>query len=405
MTTRSTASNGLGPVLIVLLALVTALEALAIDMYLPGMPAMAVELDVTAGRIQQTLSVFLIGLAIGQGLYGPLLDRYGRRAPLLAGIALFVGGSVLAALAPSVGVLLFARFVQAVGASAGLVAPRAIVADRCSLQESSKVFALLMQVMMIGPIVAPLLGGFLLDHGGWRMIFSVLAGAGLGGLAWAAVGVPETLAAERRVPLQAARLLTTYGGLLRQPVFMRYTLASGLVLGSFFAYIGGSAFIFTEHYGLSAVQFSWVFAANSVALVGGGFVSTALLKRGMPTARILMLGLGLYTLAALVLLAATVALQVPLLMYGALLCVSIAALGLVFGNLTALTMHQATDQAGAASALMGTLQYLVAAIIGLLASVIPAGAAQVPAVIGVCGALTLLVCASARRRTAIAAVA
>ena len=389
-------SSGLALPLVILLALLTALEALAIDMYLPGM-SMAREFDVPAAAIQQTLSVFLIGLAIGQGLYGPLLDRFGRRAPLLGGIGVFVAGSVLAAWAPSVGVLLVARFLQALGASAGLVAPRAIVADRCSLRDSAKVFVMLMQVMMLGPIIAPLIGGFLIDHGGWRVTFWLLTTTGLAGLVWVALALPESLPPERRVPLRVASLVATYGGLRRQPSFMAYTLASGLVLGAFFAYIGGSAFVFTGHYQLSATQFSWVFAANSIGLVLGGFVSTWLLGHGMAASRILMGGLLGYTLSALMLWLASAGWDLPLAGYAGLLSLSIASLGLVFGNLTALTMHHAGDKAGASSALMGTLQYLVAAVIGLLVGLLPSGPVTLPAVIVICGAATLAACIMARQ--------
>lgn len=382
----------LGAGLIALLALLTALEALAIDLYLPGMPSMAVDLASSPARIQQTLAVFLIGLAIGQGLYGPLLDRFGRRVPLLIGVAVFVAGSVLAAVAPNVEVLLLARFVQAVGASAGLVAPRAIVADRCTLQESATVFALLMQVMMIGPIVAPLIGSWLLQHGGWRLTFWVLAAASMAALLWALVGVPETLPAAQRKPLAWASLRAAYGGLLRRRAFMVYTVAGGLVLGAFFAYIGGSAFVFTAHYGLSATQFSYVFAANSLGLVAGGFVSTALIRRGASTERVLGLGLAGFSAAAAVLLVATWIASAPLPLYAGLLCLAIASLGLVFGNLTALTMHHAGEDAGAASALMGTLQYLVAALVGVVVSAVPTGPAQVPLAMAVCGAVTWLAC-------------
>ncbi|MEG2632888.1 MAG: MFS transporter, partial [Comamonas sp.] len=158
----STPPSRFGWPFLFLLAMITALDAMAIDMYLPAFPAVAQELGASAGKIQQTLSVFLVGLALGQGLYGPLLDRFGRRWPLLIGLGVFVLGSVLAALAPSVEWLLFARFLQALGAAAGLVAPRAIVSDVCSVQESARVFSVLMQVMMIAPILAPVVGSYLL---------------------------------------------------------------------------------------------------------------------------------------------------------------------------------------------------------------------------------------------------
>lgn len=227
----------LGMTLIVLLALLTALDAMAIDMYLPGMPQIAADLGVSAGRIQQTLSVFLVGLAIGQALYGPLLDRFGRRLPLLAGVAIFALGSVAAALAPSVEWLLAARFVQALGAAAGLVAPRAIVADLCDVTESSRIFSLLMQIMMIAPILAPIMGGYLLGWGSWRLVFWVLAGLGVAGWLWGLRSLPDSLPVAQRVPLQVDGILRAYGRQMRDPVFVLYTLAGGFILGSLFVYM------------------------------------------------------------------------------------------------------------------------------------------------------------------------
>ncbi|MCG2602492.1 MAG: multidrug effflux MFS transporter [Achromobacter sp.] len=377
----------IGAGLILLLALLTALDAMAIDMYLPGMPAIAEDFGVSAGRIQQTLSVFLAGLAIGQALYGPLLDRYGRRLPLLAGVAIFVAGSVMVALAPTVEWLLAARFVQALGAAAGLVTPRAIVADLCGVAESARIFSLLMQVMMIAPIAAPILGGSLLAHGGWRGIFWVLAGLGAAGLAWGWRALPDSLPAERRAPLHAGAILRAYGRQLRHPAFMAYTLAGGFILGSLFNYISASAFVFTGHFGLSATQFSYLFAGNSVALVLGGMISNRLLDQRRSAAAILLAGIAAHALAGLVLFLLARAGQAPFAVYAGLLAVAVGALGLVFGNLTALTMSHAGKQAGVASALMGTLHYLMSAAIGYAVSLAPQGPALLPLAICACGAL------------------
>lgn len=387
---RPTRPAPVGTAMVLLLALLTALDAMAIDMYLPGMPAIAADLGVSDGRIQQTLSVFLAGLAIGQGLYGPLLDRYGRRMPLLVGVAVFVAGSAMAALAPSVEWLLAARFLQALGASAGLVTPRAIVADLCSLSESARIFSLLMQVMMVAPILAPILGGYLLGYSGWRAIFWLMAALGVAGYLWGWRAIPDSLPPERRVPLDLGTTLRAYGVQFRQPAFMAYTLAGGFILGSLFTYISGSAFVFTGHFGLAPKTFSYVFAANSVALVLGGMLSNALLKRGVPAQRVMAGGIALHALAGLALFLAARSAAVGLPVYAGLLAVAVGALGLVFGNLTALTMHYAGKQAGVASALMGMLHYLVAAVIGYVVSLLGQGIAALPLAVAACGAAALL---------------
>ena len=336
---------------------------------------------------------------MGQGLYGPLLDRYGRRKPLLIGIVIFVAGSVLAALAPSVEWLMAARFLQALGAAAGLVTPRAIVADLCTVSESARVFSLLMQVMMIAPIVAPILGGYLLGHGGWRAIFWTLAALGGAGLLWGMKSLPDSLPRERRVPLKAATFARAYARQATNAPFMAYTLAGGFVLGSLFSYISGSAFVFTQHFALTPTQFSLLFAGNSVALVLGGQLGDVLQRRGMREQRILFGGLGVHAAAGLALAIAVQADAAPLPAYAGLLALAIGSLGLVFGNLTALTMAQAAGQAGVASALMGMVQYLLSALIGYLVSLAATATAALPWSIAACGALALVLSRIGGRRT------
>lgn len=381
---------------IFLLALVTALDAMAIDMYLPSFPAVGQELGVAAGQVQQTLSIFLVGLALGQAVYGPLLDRFGRRGPLLIGLLVFVLGSVMAALAPSVEWLLVARFVQALGAAAGLVAPRAIVSDVYTVSESARVFSVLMQVMMIAPILAPVIGGLLLSHGGWRMVFWTLAAIGTLGLLWSWRAVPETLAPERRAPLDAASVAHAYARQLLHRPFLAYALAGGFILGSLFVYISGSPFVLIEHFGLTPVHFSYFFAANAVGLVLAGQLGMWLLAR-MTEQRILLLGIAIHGAAALVLVLAAQSSLTSLWLYAPLLALAVWALGLTFGNLTALTMARAAGQAGVASALMGTLQYLVGAVVGAAVSLAAPGLLPLPAALLACSVLAALCCVWAER--------
>lgn len=397
MTSSSrTATGEIGLGLIACLAILTALDAMAIDMYLPAFPAVAQDFGVSASAVQQTLTVFLVGLAVGQGLYGPLLDRYGRRLPLLIGTFIFSVGALAAAVAPTLEWMLAARFLQALGAAAGLVAPRAIVTDVCSVRDSARIFAVLMQVMMIAPILAPLAGGLLLAHGEWRMIFWALTAISLLCLVWAARIVPETLAIERRVALDTASILRSYLRQCRSTPFMAYTLAGGFVLGSLFIYISASPFVLIQHFGLSPSAFSYFFAANAVGLIAAGQLSICLLKR-WPAARILNLGLIAHALAGLALLLAVRTGLAGQWVYLPLLGLSIWALGLTFGNLPALTMAQAGPQAGIASALMGLLQYLVGAAVGLAAGLLPAGPGALPLTLLVCGILACLLCRFARR--------
>ncbi|TVL38071.1 multidrug effflux MFS transporter [Shewanella algae] len=392
MTSKTHSSQPVSILLVTLLALLTALDAMAIDLYLPAMPTIAEALKVSPGEVQQTLAVFLAGLAIGQGIYGPLLDRFGRRSPLLIGVGIFVAGSVIAAISPSIEWLLVARFVQALGAAAGLVAPRAIIDDLYELEDSARMQSILMQVMMVAPIAAPILGGVLLLHWQWSSIFWVMAILGLLGLVWGTKTVPNSQPVEERVSLSIKAIIHGYGGLLLQPRFVLYTIASGLVLGSFFSYISGSSFVFIEHFKLSATQYSQIFAANSVGLVIGGAISNQLIKRGLSTHKIMILGTLGYTLFAGVLLVVVEFSLSSLLSYAALLSLTIACLGLVFGNLVALTMNASTSPAGVTSAMMGMAQYLLSAVIGFIVSLTPTSIVQLPATIAICGAIAILLC-------------
>ncbi len=200
-------------------------------MYLPAFPTVATSLDITPGQVQQTLTIFLIGLGIGQGLYGPFLDRFGRRPPLLIGIALFTIGSLAAALSTSFEGLLLARFLQALGAAAGSVASRAVVTDTCDPQNSARIYSMLMQVMMIAPITAPMLGGLILLYGEWHLIFWVLALFGIICGLFTIRLLPETLPVERRVPLSMRSIVRNYAMQLSNPSFFFLHSSRQLHLG------------------------------------------------------------------------------------------------------------------------------------------------------------------------------
>ncbi len=357
--------------LIILLASLSALVAAAIDMYLPAFPIMATSLDITPGQVQQTLSVFLIGLGIGQGLYGPFLDRFGRKPPLLFGITLFTIGSLAAALTTSFEGLLIARFLQAVGAAAGSVASRAVVTDTCDPQSSARIYSMLMQVMMIAPITAPMLGSLILLYGEWHLIFWVLAFFGITSGFFTIRLLPETLPVERRVPLSMRNIVRNYAIQLSNPSFLFYTLATSCTLGCLFIYINNSPFIFIEMFNLSPNQFSYIFAANAVLMIGISQINLRLLKFYSAT-QILFIGLAGFIVIGLVLLVLVNFNWQALWSYSILLGFGMAMLGLITGNLTAVTMAHTQQYAGIASALLGLIQFLLAAGIGFVASIIAA---------------------------------
>lgn len=382
--------------LIILLASLNALVAAAIDMYLPAFPAIGSDLAISAGQVQQTLTVFLIGMALGQAVYGPLLDRYGRRRPLLAGILLFVLGSVLAALAHSFELLLLARFIQALGAAAGSVTPRAVIADTCDVDSAARAFSMLMQIMMIAPISAPIIGSASLLVGPWQLIFWILAGAGaLAGLTSLRM-LPETLAPERRLPVSVRNIARNYFLLLSYPRFLLFTLASGFTVGALFTYISNSPFVFIQHYGLTPGHYSLIFAASAGAMILTGQINLRLLRLYKPL-EVLYMGLAGFVSAAAMLGALVLLQAVSVWSYAVLLGLCLSMLGMITGNLTAVTMGYARQYAGIASSLMGLLQFFLAGLLGFVINLMTTSLLTMPAALLGFGLVSFVLCYLANR--------
>lgn len=348
---------------IVLMGALTAIGPLSIDMYLPAFPSIAREFD-AAGRVELTLASFFTGLALGQLFYGPISDRFGRKAPLYAGLLLYTLASVGAAWSGQVETLIAWRFLQGLGGCAGMVIARAVVRDRCRPAEAAQAFSLLMLVMGIAPILAPLAGSYLLSAGGWRSLFGVLAGFGALCLLLAWRGLAESLA--NRLPrLEVGRVLAAYAGLLRDRHFRGHVLASGLAFSGMFAYIAGSPFVLMQLHGMNARQYGWIFGANALGLIAASQVNARLLRRGgHDMGALLRRGLATAALSgtALLVLALFHRLSLPLLLPG--LFVYVASLGFISPNASASALAGHGHQAGTASALMGALQFTLATLAG-----------------------------------------
>jgi DHA1 family bicyclomycin/chloramphenicol resistance-like MFS transporter len=338
----------------------SAFGPLSIDMYLPALPRLAVDLGASDSTVQLTLTAFIVGLAVGQVVAGPLSDAYGRRTPLLIGLALYVVGSVAAAVSPDITLLIVARAVQALGAAAGLVISRATVRDLFSGKAMTKFFSMLMLVNGLAPIIAPVLGGQLLNFTTWRGVFVVLTGFGVLLLVVVAVAMPEPLAVANRTPARLGGVLRTYAGLLADRSFLGYALASGLMFAGLFAYISGSSFALQGVYGLSPQQFSLVFGLNGVGIVLAGqlngrlvgrFSERTLLAAGLIVAAVGGLGVLVAVTAGLGL----IGLVIPLL-------VVVSSIGLVMPNASSLALAEHARSAGAASALLGVLQFVIGGV-------------------------------------------
>ena len=261
------------------LALLSATAPLATDMYLPGLPIMSESLGTSTVGIQLTLTTFMAGLGIGQLITGPLSDGWGRRRLLVLGTIVLAASSAACALAPTVEVLIGARAVQGFSGGIGIVLARAVIADRTSGHESARLFSFMMIIGGIAPIAAPIIGGALLDPIGWRGIFWVLTGASIAMLAGVLVFIPETLPPEKRHGGGFAALAGNFGYVLGNRRFIGYAASFALGFGAMFAYISASPFVVQNVLGMSATQFSLVFAANSVGLVTANIINTRLIGR------------------------------------------------------------------------------------------------------------------------------
>lgn len=355
--------------LVLMLGALSAFAPLSIDMYLPAFPQIAADFGVELGQVQLTLSVFLIGMAVGQAFYGPLADRWGRRTPLLFGLTLFVAATAGCALAQSVGALTISRLCMALGGSAGVVITRAVVRDSFNETESAHIYSLLMLVMGVAPILAPLLGGQLLLVTGWRGIFWVIAGFGLVCLGATGRWLPDTLPPERRVAHGVVEALRVYGRLLVDPRFITYVTAVGCASGMLFGYISGAPTIFIEQHGVTPQAFGLFFGANAGGLIAASQLNRWLLRR-WPARRILGVVYTVNTVAALLLVGEVLTGWGGFTALVALLFICIASTGLIFPNIAALAMTPFGAVAGSASALMGTLQFgmggLAGTVVGLL---------------------------------------
>ncbi|WP_246258363.1 Bcr/CflA family multidrug efflux MFS transporter [Amycolatopsis anabasis] len=338
----------------------SAFGPLSIDMYLPALPTMSKDLHSADSTLQLTLTAFIIGLAIGQLVLGPLSDALGRRRPLLFGLALYAVASVLCALSPTTELLIAARGLQAVGAAAGIVIARATVRDLFSGTAMTKFFSMLMLVNGLAPILAPIIGGQILTLTSWRGVFVVLTVFGALLLAVVAVALPEPLPAHLRRPARLGATLRTYAGLLADRKFLGYALASGLMFAGLFAYISGSSFVLQDVYGLSPQQYSLVFGANGLGIVLVGQLNGRIVGR-FPERALLTTGLLVSAAGGLgVLLAAIGHFPLAVLLIPLLLMVS--SIGLVMPNSNSLALAEHAHNAGAASALLGVLQFVVGGI-------------------------------------------
>ena len=360
---------------IMLLGLIVAVGPLTIDTYLPALPSMAKDFGVTTAFIANSVPAYFVGLVIGQLFYGPLSDRIGRIMPLYIGMAVYVIASVVCATTSNEYMLFVARTVQALGACVGSVVTRAMIRDTLHPKEMAKAFSLMTLVMGIAPILAPSLGALLLKISDWRTIFWFLAGFGVLNIVITKLFLHETLDEKNRNHFPISQLLTQYGELLKDKRFNYPAIGAGLLMGSMFVYISAAPELIMEGYGVTAQHFSWIFGMNAAGFIGltqvnqflvNHFRLVMLLRFGallqvISSGCLLTLGLIFGTNAWL-----------PLVLASIFFC--IAGLGLTQPNAGAIALTFQKHRAGMASALQGSLNFIVGIFGGLMLNLFPVNA-------------------------------
>ncbi len=350
------------------LAIVVALGPAAIDMYLASMPQMSHDLDVSYAATQWTLTVFLIAMGLGQLVFGPISDAYGRRLPLILGILTYIVSSFAASLAGSLEWLITARLFQGLGAATAIVVVMSMVRDVAEEQQAAQLYALLNSIVALGPIIAPAIGGLIGAHYGWQGIMLFLGGLGTLVLLNALVNIPETLAVQKREKMQLSRVFLVYAQILKQRFFLLQLLALSAVFFFLFAYIGGSSFIYQHNYGLSVEQFGLVFGFTSISLIIGASLSAYLVKK-MPLSRLAYLGAAAMSIAGIVCFIA------ELFGFGLVGIVSgiacaLLGLGILEATIMALAMNSQASNLGASAALLGAVPMVLASTATPIAGVL-----------------------------------
>jgi DHA1 family bicyclomycin/chloramphenicol resistance-like MFS transporter len=350
---------------IALLGALTALGPLSIDMYLSALPSMAKEFGVSTVDVATSLPAYFCGLAVGQLVYGPVSDRFGRKPPLYFGLIIFFIASLACMFATKLEFLLIARVTQALGGCVGMVVVRATIRDRLSPAQSAKAFSSMVLIMGVAPILAPLLGGWLLVHLGWQSVFASLAIFSAACLVMIHFGFEETLTVDKRRPLALKSIFITYGQLLKDPSFRTPALAGAFSYAAMFAYIGAASAILMDHFGVLAQHFGVYFGINALGVIGMSQVNGRLVGR-FHILQLLKAGSLLQVISGIWILIVTLTGQATLISVMVGLFGVVAGIGLTGANSNALALAQQGSRAGSASALQGSLQFALSLCSGLV---------------------------------------
>lgn len=384
--------------IIAILGMLAAFAPLATDMYLAAFDQMREHFGSGDGEIELTLSVFFLGLAVGQAIYGPIIDRFGRRGPLLVGIGIYLVSTALCLVATDLRVFIALRFLQAAGGCSGMIIGRAIIADLFDERENARALSLVIAVMTLAPVLAPILGGFVSSGFGWKAVFLVMLafGAICAVLTW--LFIPETLAKYDRLAESPAKIARSWYRLITTPQFIAPAIVGGLAQGCMFAFITGSPEVFQTLHGASPTEYGMLFAVIACALIVSAQANRIALKFKTPE---FLLGLLLIVnvLAGFTTIAAAASGSLVLLMVP--LWMAIGSLGFIGANAAAIAMESSRDHAGSGSSLIGIMQFGSAFVVSMVVAMTQNGTAfPMTIAIATCGLLANVVWVISRRSNA-----
>lgn len=374
----------------IVLGLLSVIGPVAIDMYLPALPEIGGQLGASTSSVQISLMSFMAAFAVGQLIYGPISDMIGRKPPLYIGTLVFIAGSIGCALAPSVEWLIVSRFIQGIGGCAAMSLPRAIVRDEYTGAEAAQLFSLIMLVFSISPILAPLAGSVVIAFGDWRLLFWVMGAVGVFGLILSIVALKETRPKHLRTESTIGGAIRGYGSLLKDWNFLGLTFIGAFGMSAFMAFIGNSSFVFIEHYGLTPTEYSLAFSVNAISFFAVS-QSTGFMVKRFGLQRVVRTAVTGFALSMALLAGIFVAGIDSMWILSGLMFIAFGFLGLVLPTTGVLAMEEHGEFAGTASALMGTLQMVLGAVVMGIVGAFHDGTA-IPMVLGfaVCAILAFI---------------
>ena len=348
--------------LILILGSMTALGPFSIDMYLPGFSGIAADLNTTVAKVSMSLSSYFIGISAGQLLYGPLLDRFGRKKPLFIGLMVYILASLACAFVTDINAFIGFRFVQAVGSCAATVASLAMVRDLFPAKETPNVLSKLMLVVGLSPMLAPTAGGYVTTYFGWHTVFLILAAMGAFVLLATQLGLPNTHKPDLSISLKPKPIITNFISILKVPQFYTYAFTGAIAFSGLFTYVAASPLIFMDILKVDAEIYGWIFALMSISFIGSSQLNSVLLRR-FSSEQMIFAALISQSIISFVFLILAINDLLGLYETIGMLFLFLACLGISNPNTAGLSLAPFSKNTGSASALMGATQLGIGALV------------------------------------------